>query len=263
MDQRYIQDWLKANYKRVNELWDKPPRLLGKTGIYSAEQHEFFRLGELLVARLEKVIARDNPRAEKPIQFAIVNSPELGAWAFWASRCYGILITQGLIKNMQSVCGQADRLMAGAMATPQGEDNFLRGLWSEMPGGNSDFSSFGSLLAQIAFDFIVHHELAHAGLGHEWVMATARASGDILTSSDEERIWVLNEFSAIASASGDRSSSSWSQALEADADNQRADELGLVFDSDPRYDQPSATRPVPGQTTAVDAVASNPDSTSI
>ena len=47
------------------------------------------------------------------------------------------------------------------------------------------------------------------------------------------------------------------------ADNQRADELGLVFDSDPRYDQPSATRRLPGQiATAVDA-AVNPDSTSI
>lgn len=48
------------------------------------------------------------------------------------------------------------------------------------------------------------------------------------------------------------------------ADNRRADELGLVFDSDPRNDQPSPTRPVPGQTTAaLDAAASNPDSTSI
>ena len=47
------------------------------------------------------------------------------------------------------------------------------------------------------------------------------------------------------------------------ADNQRADELGLIFDSDPRHDQPSATRPLPGQiATAVDASV-NPDGTSI
>ena len=87
-----------------------------------------------------------------------------------------------------------------------------------MPDANRDFQSYGEVLAQIAFDFIVHHELAHAGLGHEWVMATASASEELQHLSDEERTWSIDEVSLAAMPSVGSRSGAWRQALEADAD---------------------------------------------
>jgi len=30
MEQRYLHEWLKVNYKKLNKHWSKPPRLLGE-----------------------------------------------------------------------------------------------------------------------------------------------------------------------------------------------------------------------------------------
>jgi len=83
--------------------------------------------------------------------------------------------------------------MRVAMESPPDDNNFVRQLWAEMPNANRDFQSYGEVLAQIAFDFIVHHELAHAGLGHEWVMATASVSEELQRLADEERTWSIDE----------------------------------------------------------------------
>lgn len=218
MDQCYLHKWLSVNYKKVNKHWTHPPRLLGKTSVLSAQQQQFLLLGQRMASRMEKCIADNNPNFAKPIEFAIIRSNALGAWAFWASKCYGIVVTQGLIENIQAVCGQVDRLMRVAMDSPADDNNFVRQLWTEMPNANRDFQSYGEVLAQVAFDFIVHHELAHAGLGHEWVMATASASAELQRLSDEERTWSIDEVSLAAMPSGGRKFGAWNQALEADAD---------------------------------------------
>lgn len=218
MEQRYLHEWLRVNYKKVNEHWTHPPRLLGETSVLAAQQQQFLMLGQEIVSCMEKCIADNNPNIAKPIEFAIIRSNVLGAWAFWASKCYGIVVTQGLIENIQAVCGQVDRLMRGAMESPPDDNNFIRQLWAEMPDSNRDFQSYGEVLAQIAFDFIVHHELAHAGLGHEWVMATASASAELQCLSDEERTWSIDEVSFAAMPSGGSKFGAWRQALEADAD---------------------------------------------
>lgn len=218
MEQRYLHEWLKVNYKKLNKHWKHPVRLLGESSVRAAQQDQFLLLGQSMVLRMEKCIADNNPNFAKPIEFAIIRSNTLGAWAFWASKCYGIVVTQGLIENIQAVCGQVDRLMKVAMTGPSDDDNFVRQLWAEMPNANRDFQSYGEVLAQIAFDFIVHHELAHAGLGHEWVMSTAPASEELQLLSDEERTWSIDEVSIGAMPSGGGRFEVWRQALEADAD---------------------------------------------
>ena len=220
MNKRYISDWLNKYFKTVNARWSKPPQLLGRTGVLSAEQHEFQRLGEALTSRLEKSVMQECPDRYKSFQFAIVKSGshERNAWVFWASKCYGILVTQGLIENMQVVCGQVDALMTQVMAMPSNEENFLRDLWKGMPPENTDFSSYGSMLAQIAFDFLVHHAVAHAGLGHEWILSTAAATEVAFPPIDAQKTWVLEERSESASAAAEDGIASWRQPLEADAD---------------------------------------------
>jgi len=218
LQQRYLHEWLKANYKQLNKNWTDPVRLVGETGVLAAEQQQFLQLGQRMASRMEKCISENNPKYAKSIEFAIIRSNELGAWAFWAYKCYGIVVTQGLIENIQAVCGQVNRLLAVAMQSPPDDNNFVRQLWAEMPEANRDFQSYGEVLAQIAFDFIVHHELAHAGLGHEWVMATASASEELQRLSDDERTWSIDEVSLAAAPSDGGGPKAWQQALEADAD---------------------------------------------
>lgn len=218
MEQRYLHEWLSINYDKLNKYWKDSPGLLGENGVLAAQQHQFLLLGRRMVSRMEKCIKENNPNFAKPIEFAIIRSNALGAWALWASKCYGIVVTQGLIENIQAVCGQVDRLMRVAMESPPNDNNFVRQLWADMPNTNHDFESYGEVLAQIAFDFIVHHELAHAGLGHEWVMSTASASEELQRLSDEERTWSIDEVSIAAIPSDGSRVAAWRQALEADAD---------------------------------------------
>lgn len=220
MDMRYIHDWLEDHYKEINARWENPPRILGKTGIVSVEQHEFQTQGQVLASRLEKAIQQGDPKRHKPFRFVIIKSAlhERNAWAISASKCYIILTTQDLIANIQMVCGQVCGLLNHAMSMPSSDGGFLRELWAGMPAENNDFSSYGSLLAQIAFDFIVHHELAHAGLGHEWIIANSQAIEDSAAISEEEREWVLEENYESASALATESNEAWRQPLEADAD---------------------------------------------
>lgn len=222
VDMRCIHEWLqvKDNYQKINVRWNKPPRILGGNGVVSAGQEEFQLLGLHLASRLEKVIKKESPSRHKPFHFAIIKPPShtRNAWAFWAADFYGILVTQGLVENIQTVCGQFVRLMPQVMAMEPLGENFLRELWAGMPAENADFSMYGSLLAQIAFDFIVHHELAHAGLGHESIYSGARAIEDSSSAHEGEREWVLAEYSESASASAEDVGDRCRQALEADAD---------------------------------------------
>lgn len=220
MEKRYIWNWLQTNYKKVNAKWTEPPHLLGSKGIRAAEQDDFQKLGQALANRLEQVILRDCPERFKRFEFAIAKSGsnERGAWAFWPSQCYGILVQQGLIENMQAVCGQIGALMTHAHALLPDQPNFLKDLWKGMPICSDHYFSYGEVLAQIAFDFIVHHELAHAGLGHEWVIQCASASEFELRQPDEEGDCVLEELSVSAAPSGRAGDDSWRQPLEADAD---------------------------------------------
>lgn len=220
MDKRYMWYWLQTNYNMVNASWKEPPQLLGGKGIRAAEQDEFQTLGQALATRLEQVVLRDRPERFKRFEFVIAKSgpDERGAWAFWPSECYGILVQQGLIENMQAVCGQIGALMTQAHALPPDEANFLQNLWKGIPVCSDRYFSYGEVLAQIAFDFIVHHELAHAGLGHEWIIQCASASEFELGQPDKEGVCVLEELSGSAAASGRAGGESWRQPLEADAD---------------------------------------------
>lgn len=214
MSKLYLTNWIKKNYLRLNSKWDSAPHLLGVNGTFSAEQHQFSQLGESLVMRLQKTM--EHP---KDVQFAILNTSLPGAWALYGVQCDGVIITTGLVKNIQSVCGQVDRMMQQILTLDGGKENFLRDLWKGIPFQNDDYESFGGLLAHIAFSFIIHHELSHLGLGHEGIRNVGAASeGPTVQGGDDD--WFMDELALGASESHStlQRPSLSSQALEADAD---------------------------------------------
>jgi hypothetical protein len=205
--------WLAKNYPGLNPNWKSPPGMLGVNGTFTAEQHEFDALGKTLVSRLQKTT-----KPSKDMQFAILDVAQPGAWALYASQCYGIVITTGLIHNFQTVCAQADRMIRGSLVRAEGAPNFVADLWEGLAQEQALYDSFGGLLAHIAFAFIIHHELAHAGLGHEgvWFLGAAAPGGE--GAEQEEPVRFIDEFSSGAAATGGDRVRSASQALEADAD---------------------------------------------
>jgi hypothetical protein len=204
-----LAKWLKAHYRRLN--WPKAERLLGTRATLGAKQEEYAKLGGVLVSRLQDLM-----RPPKAINFGILNVSRPNAWAIYAARFYGILVTKGLIENIQRVCGQAGAMMRGADVL-EDQGNFLRNLWLGFQVRKEDYENFGGLLAHIAFAFIIHHELAHAGLGHEGVASNPKSASDGASSDSEIDTQYVDE--ALNSIAHDSAGVSWSsQALEVDAD---------------------------------------------
>jgi hypothetical protein len=150
----------------------------------------------MLVTRLQQTM-----KDKKDMQFAIIKDSQPGAWAIYAPLCYGIVITTGLILKMQAVCGCVIWLMHQSRAQPEGADNFVSELWRGMPHGNEDCESFGGLLAHIAFAFVIHHELAHAGLGHDAIDGEAKEIRSAPAyKADQTKVQVIHESSIAAKA---------------------------------------------------------------
>ena len=227
MDHHEIHTWLEANYRKIEPAWKAAPRLLGANATRVAEQAQFLALGQGLVSRLEKAVQQADPTQHKPMHFAILRTAEdeRNAWVCWPAKFDGILVTQGLIEQMQWVCSEVETVVGQAMAGPPGSDNPLRRLWAGLPAGTTSFASYGGLLAQVAFGFIVHHELAHAGLGHEWIIRQRSADQSMpLGPSDEHPPpgggggSILHEAPDGSAASAHGGEQAWRQPLEADAD---------------------------------------------
>ncbi|MFZ4876623.1 hypothetical protein ACL9RI_16205 [Janthinobacterium sp. Mn2066] len=212
-NKKELHAWLKKYFKKINEKLVEPPRLLGETSKYNAQQEEFEQLAQMLISRMFKAMLHP-----KEIKFSLVVNEISNAWAIWPADFYAVLVTTALAKNIQETCGQVETLMRQGERLPTGEPNLMRDLWSGMPYENRDYESFGGLLAHIAYAFVVHHELAHIGLGHEAIL------GGILSSNAnsiiEEEVLALDEsrMCAPAAQNADGSPSLSGQALEADAD---------------------------------------------
>lgn len=212
---KYLDKWLSENFSKIWRNSSTAPRILGRRATALAEQEEFHQLGEMLVKRM--FLAMEHA---KPIQFHLLDRDESGAWVIWPAQCYGVLLTRGLVQNIQVACGQAERLLGSALREGQAR-NFLSDLWGKLPNNEDHRTAFGGLLAHVAFAFVVHHELAHAGLGHEgadkaaYTRSAARPDDHALFDGLD----ILDEWAA-AAAERDLSPERRirSQALEADAD---------------------------------------------
>ncbi|WP_155635263.1 hypothetical protein [Burkholderia cepacia] len=236
-----MDKWLSENFSKIWHNSSIAPRILGRRATTLAEQEEFHQLGEILVKRM--FLAMEHA---KPIEFHLLDRAESGAWVIWPAQCYGVLLTRGLVQNIQVVCGQAERLLGSALRDGQAR-NFLSDLWGKLPNDKDHRTAFGGLLAQVAFAFVVHHELAHAGLGHEGAVKAAytRSAAKLDDHALFDGLDILDEWAA-AAAEHDLSPERRirSQALEADADVN-----GLIYTRQFMLDQ---AREFQGRTVACD-----------
>lgn len=159
----YLHNWIANNFRLIWPRLAVPPRFMGRNALNAALQHEAFQYGQALVARLVEAIPTSK---QKEFEFQVLDLDQVNAWAVWAPACYGIFVTRGLVTKMQRICSYAPEFMRHGRHTPV-RMNFLRDMWDGLPDDSAHYDAFATVLLHIALAFIVHHELAHAGLGHE------------------------------------------------------------------------------------------------
>ncbi|WP_434620723.1 hypothetical protein [Azospirillum sp. B2RO_4] len=209
----YLHNWIRSNYKRLWPGRDKCPRFMGKNAILCCQQHHFFEFGKMLIARMNKALDGDK---QIPFQFAILNLEEVGAWVVRSPECYGVLISKKLLWKIQRICYESWEAIPETFDMPVKRSNFLRDLWGDMPLDSDYLMHFSTLVGHVAFSFIVHHEVAHAGLGHLKPIHRQGVNAEVEADSLEDVI--LDEFAGVMSNKLDSGDYLLKQALETDAD---------------------------------------------
>lgn len=186
---------------------------MGKNALAAAGLTSFFEFGSALVARLAETIPGGRAL---PIEFYILDLDSDGAWVVWPAECYGVFITRGLLWKIQKIGWHGMEAMRDGKHIPV-KMNFFRELWGDLPDDDEYYIQFGTLIARIAFAFVIHHELAHAGLGHEGArFMSARGSG--MSGLEMPLIADADYLDEFASVIDNLKASLRSQALETDAD---------------------------------------------
>lgn len=212
----YLHRWIGRNFQRVWKKRKSPPRILGERRAYAVQQNSFLELGRMLVSRFAAMIPKEKTR---PILFEILDMDDVGAWVVWPDPCYGVLISKGLVRKLQRICWHSVEIFP-AFDAPVKKSNFLAELWADLPRDEPHLYHFGSLIGHIAFAFIIHHELAHAGLGHQNIGAVLRKEiGNIRSGGvTDECSEFIDEFAGVLGQTFRSDASLTSQALETDAD---------------------------------------------
>lgn len=212
----YLYKWMQKNYRRIWPQRTAAPRFMGKNALRASGLGSFDEFGKALIERLAETIDGE-PKAS--FEFYILDISSIGAWVVWPAECYGIFITRGLVRKIQEIGWH------GMDAIRKGRDipvkmNFFREVWDDLPDEDEYYLEFGVLIARIAFAFIIHHELAHAGLGHEGARFLSAGNTEsevpIIASLMDENYW--DEFSNAANAANASHQSLRAQVLETDAD---------------------------------------------
>jgi hypothetical protein len=206
----YLYKWMQKNYRRIWPQRTAAPRFMGKNALRASGLGSFDEFGKALIERLAETI--DGGR-NTSFEFYILDTSSIGAWVVWPAECYGVFITRGLVRKIQEIGWHGVEAIRRGRHIPV-KMNFFREVWGDLPDEDEYYREFGVLIARIAFAFIIHHELAHAGLGHEGVrFLSARKAGAEIASLVDENYW--DEFSNAINASNQ---SLRAQALETDAD---------------------------------------------
>lgn len=213
----YLHEWLNEHYASIWPKRANPPRIMGGNALAAADQMSCDQFGKLLVARMMDTF---KPGHQCPMEFAILDLDQVGAWIIWPEDYYGVLFSKGLVRQIQRVSQAAVKTLPDAISVPEKKRNFFRYMWGDLPTDEEHCSHFASLLGHIVIAFIVHHEIAHAVLGHQYagglrsLSAVDCASGDATTDCPQ----FLEEFSRAIHGEGPAGKDLNSHALETDAD---------------------------------------------
>lgn len=213
----YLHHWINKNYRLIWRSRSAAPRFLGIRGAAMWEQESYRDIGKFLVARFGEDQLADK---HVPIQFEILNLATVGAWLVWPENCYGVLVTRGLIRKLHRVAWEIQDAFPKILSVPTKKVNTFNDLWAELPKDEAHFHILGSFISTIAFSFIIHHELAHACLGHEGFGLLHQPAGKAVPHNSMVSAYpdFIDEFASVYGTSEGTTASLGSQALETDAD---------------------------------------------
>lgn len=233
----YFAEWVEQRKQRLFATSDAS--VMSMQRVEEAGLGDFWRIGQHLCSRL----AVGEKFADYPVAFGILDRPgSSNGYAVWPAHCGGVLVTKELIERLQGACTVAvGTVSLLASRNPDSAEHFLEKAWRASGASTPEKSRIGELLAHIGFAFLVHHELAHIGLGHECTRPRPAAeTADANIRSDDDLPLVIDECANAAAAHEDSSSgeNQITLATEADADIhalaftlQYVDELRMKLDA--------------------------------
>lgn len=137
-------------------------RFAGNRALHVAGQAEFEQLARYLC---ERFAARSNP--ERPMRLGVLTAQEPNAFATAPVQCDAVLLTLGAFDRIQKLA-HSSALGMQALLEHESLDFPLLRIWASLTVSEETLSAFGSVVAHGTIAVLVHHEIAHLVLGHEW-----------------------------------------------------------------------------------------------
>lgn len=137
-------------------------RFVGNRALHLAGHDEFEQLASYLTERFAKRL--DGPR---PMRSVVLTAQVPNAFATAPLECDVVLLTKGAFDRVQEL-SRATAYGLHALVEEGMSDFPLVRIWGELPLDEEALYAFGSVVAHVTTAALVHHEIAHVVLGHEW-----------------------------------------------------------------------------------------------
>lgn len=157
---KYLADWVKAKSSKL--FRDGQTHLVLDDAAASASGFSKSKaLGQFLCNRL----ARSEHFEKHPVLFELLAWDTSNAFAVWPSKCDGVLVTSGLLTRLGNTSSEAPNVLKQLLRTdPSG---FFAHSWTAAGRTEAQVPAIAGIVERIGLAFLVHHEIAHVGLGHE------------------------------------------------------------------------------------------------
>lgn len=158
----YLLDYLRNQQGPWDDLSGEL-RFAGNRALHLAGQDEFEQLAHTLAERFQN--RQDNQR---PMRLAVLTAQEPNAFATAPSQCDGVLLTKGAFDRIQALARSSAYGLHALLVAQQKPDFPLVRAWGALPMDQEMLGALGSVVAHVMTAVLVHHEIAHLVLGHEW-----------------------------------------------------------------------------------------------
>ena len=158
----YLLDHVRKRQGPWKSLNGGELRFVGNRALHLAGQKEFEQLARTLADRFENFQG-----TQRPMRLAVLTEQKPNAFATAPLECDGVLLTTGAFDRIQELA----RAAAYGLQTlvEQGNSDFpLVRIWGGLRVDEDALCAFGSVVAHGMTSALVHHEIAHLVLGHEW-----------------------------------------------------------------------------------------------
>lgn len=157
----YLLDYLRNNSGPWTTLRAEI-RFLGQKALILSGQQEFAALAIELTDRFDKKLNADGRS-----RLAVLTAQEPNAFATAPSRCDGVLLTKGAFDRIQDLARESAYGIYALLSSDQTNFPLVRA-WGGLPVDEPNLYAFAGLVAHLTEAVLVHHEIAHLVLGHEY-----------------------------------------------------------------------------------------------